>query len=623
MGSEDRFPATDGPPAAATRGEWLRVCLLSANLAWTTLCLGGFLPGTRVAMAVMSALLVAAHFLDPRAARRGHPAAWLFVPFVAYAAANVEWLSPVRWLGWLDWINWAQALAIFWVVLNGVPSRAGRAALAWVVAVLGVTACAMAAYQHFEAPSWIMLGRTQAPQFVGRSSGCFGIPNSLGVFMALLIPPAAALAWEGGRAAWLRVLAAAALCAFAVGFVLAISRGAWIALAGACVLRALLGPGHSIARRIASSLAVVGAVALAAVVLYLAFPLMRERVDQLVRDAGERTRPVMWLGAWRIFEAHPILGGGGGGYDVLFEAYRPQGFRDQPIYAHCDYLNTLCDYGALGFVLLFGAAAAVGWRCAGARGLAGAAFTGLLAFALHLLVDFHLKIPALAMIVATVGACVVRVAWPSTDPGPAGAASRAAGVLAAAAALGFGLFWAVPKFQAEEWRRQARESIDKMASGGADVVRERAALAEARGRLARAVARDPGNARAWSDKAYADSLWALVEPARTVELGAEAEADARRALALSSVVSEFWIRLGTGLDMERRWADGGDCFVQALKIAPMRADTWYYRAYHLSLSSSETGPAEAAASISLRLDPEFLLAQSLRQRLEARSNQSP
>ena len=34
-----------------------------------------------------------------------------------------------------------------------------------------------------------MLGRTQAEQFLGRSTGPFGIPNSLGVLMALLIPP--------------------------------------------------------------------------------------------------------------------------------------------------------------------------------------------------------------------------------------------------------------------------------------------------------------------------------------------------------------------------------------------------------------------------------------------------
>ena len=44
-----------------------------------------------------------------------------------------------------------------------------------------------------------MLGRTQADQYIGRSSGPFGIPNSLGVFMALLIPPVGAQAFGPGR----------------------------------------------------------------------------------------------------------------------------------------------------------------------------------------------------------------------------------------------------------------------------------------------------------------------------------------------------------------------------------------------------------------------------------------
>jgi hypothetical protein len=349
---------------------------------------------------------------------------------------------------------------------------------------------------------------------------------------------------------------------------------------------------------------------------------MHDRVNQLVQNAGERTRPILWRGAWRIFEAHPVVGGGAGSFDTLFELYRPEGYLDQPYYAHCDYLNTLADYGAVGFVLLFGAFAVVAWRCARARGLAAAAFTGLLAFALHLAVDFHTKIPALAMIVATIAALVTSSAWPSgrqalgrsLRPWPL----RAAGVFAAAAVLAAAVGWAVPKYRAEEARKDARERIDGMAAGAVDVSREGEAIADIRKELAAAVALDPGNAQALSDQAYADSLWALVNPGQTIELGRQVEAEGRRAVEICPVVAEFWIRLGTGLDMQRRWVEGGQCFVHALKLAPERADAWYYQAYHLSLASNEVGPAVAAANLSLRLDPSFALAQSLRQRLGAR-----
>ena len=607
------------PPARPSVWEWFRTVLLAANLAWTTLSLGGFLPGTRVLMVVLTAALLAAHFLDPERGARAHPAGWLFVPFLAYAAANAAWVSPVPWLGWTDWLNWAQGIAIYWVVLNGLPSAPCRRALVAVLGLLGVAAAALAAYQHFVRPDWLMLGRTQAAQFLGRSTGSFGIPNSLGVFMALLIPPAGWLTFARGRSANVRILGGFALAALLLGFVLAISRGAWLALAAALVLRPLFAPGHTLGRRLAAAVGALALAAAAATVLYFSFPLMAVRVHQLVSDLGERTRPILWRGAWQLFRAHPVVGAGAGGFDPLFEAYRPFGYRDQPYYAHCDYLNTLADYGAVGFLLFFGAGAGLAVRTARARGLAGAAYTGLLAFALHLLVDFHLKIPALAEIVATVGALVTAAAWPvAPAPGRPPAAARLAAAAAALVALALVFRGAVPKYQAEELRRAARERIDNLAIAGEDVARHPAVVAEARNAFLRAAALDPKNAQAWSDAAYADSLQALVTPGDTKRLGAAAAGEAQRAIALSPVVAEFWVRQGVGLDMQGEWIRGGECFLTALRLAPRRADVWYYEAYHLSLSPLQQGPAMAAANVSLRLDPEFLLAQSLRQRLETR-----
>ena len=608
--------------------ELARVALLTANLAWTTLCLGGFLPGSREWMAALTGALIAVHLADPARGTSAHPAGWLFAPFLAYAAANVAWVTPARWLGWTDWLNWVQAVAVFWIVINGVVTPVGRRFLCAVLVALGFLSAALACYQHFVKPDWLMLGRTQAAQFIGRSSGPFGIPNSLGVLMALLIPPVGALALGPGRPAALRGLCAVVLCALSAGFVLAISRGAWIALAAAFAIKPILTPGRSVGRRIAVAAAAAAAAAAVAAVFYIAYPPMRARVDQLVRNAGERSRPVMWRAAWKIFEAHPVLGSGGGSYDAFFEEYRPEGNLDQPVYAHCDYLNTLSDYGAVGFVLLFGAAGIVAWRCARARGLAAAALTGLLAFALHLLVDFHLKIPALAMIVATVAALVTGEAWPlRAEPDPAGGTARplarAAALCGAAAACATIVLWVMPKYQADESRRQARERIDRMARAGADVSGERESVAGIRVRLARAVALDPSNAQAWSDSAYADSLWALVNPSQTAALGAEAVRDAGRAVDLCPVIAEFWIRRGVGFDMERHRLEAGDCFIRALELAPVRADCWYYQAYHLSQLPAQIGPALAAADFSLRLDPGFLLAQTLRQQLAGRLQQNP
>src|ERR1039457_2455233 len=117
---------SSGPARSSAAFARARVALLLANISWTTLCLGGFLPGSRVLMAALTAALIAVHVADPARGTRAHAAGWLFVPFLAYAAANVAWVTPVRWLGWTDWLNWAQAAAVFWVVLNGVVTPACR-----------------------------------------------------------------------------------------------------------------------------------------------------------------------------------------------------------------------------------------------------------------------------------------------------------------------------------------------------------------------------------------------------------------------------------------------------------------------------------------------------------------
>jgi hypothetical protein len=617
-----------GASAFKSGFERARVALLAVNITWTTLCLGGYMPGPKVEMIILMGALIAVHLVDPTRRGRPHPAGWLFIPFLAYSGANLAWVSPVRWIGWFDWLNWAQMVAVFWIVLNGVESTGAKRFLCAILMALGLVSVALACYQHFVDPHWMMLGRHQLAQFVGRATGPFGIPNSLGVFFALLIPPAGAIAFGRGRPTALRVLCAAALCAFAVGFVLAISRGAWIALAGAFALRPLLTPGASVGRGIAAALAVVCLAAAAVAILYNTYPMMRDRADQFVHDVGERTRPIIWRGSWRIFEAHPVVGGGAGAFDVLFEKYRPEGFRDEPVYSHSDYLNTLADYGAVGFALFFGPVAYLAWRTSRVSGLAAAAWTGLLAFFLHLGVDFHLKIPALAMIVATISALVVQEAWPrepvSAGGGPARSRlSLTAAWCGAAAVLGFAVVCAAPKYEAEKFRWAARERIDRMAASGVDASGQREVLLAVSEGLDRAVSLDPMDAQAWSDRAYADSLQALADPSRTVELGVQAERDAGRAIAICPIFAEFWIRQGTGLDMQHRWIEGGNSFIRALQLAPVRADIWYYQAYHLSLKRTEIGPAIAAAEYSLRLDPGFLFAQVLRQRLANRLQQRP
>lgn len=615
--------------------EWVQLSLLVANLAWTTLCLGGFRPETMTVTLLLTAALLTVHLLS-RAISAGrrpfHAAGWAFLPFLLYTAVNAAWLTPVPWLGWRDWLGWANLLAVFWVTLHGLPSRGARSTLFSTMLALGFVAVVLAAYQRFVEPGWLMLGRTQADQFIGRASGPFGIPNSLAALLLLLLPPALALAFGRRASGVQRVLGGYLAVVFAFGLILTISRGAWLSLILVAVAWPLVASRSSLRRRFVFAALAVGVALGSLAVLYGVSAKVRDRIETLRRDSGERTRPVMWRGAWKIFEQHPAIGGGAGSYNVLFEKFRPDAYQDEPVWAHNDYLNTLADYGALGFLLFFGAATGVAWKTARSRpptqsdsfldrsATSRALAAGLIAFALQLFVDFHFKIPALAMAFAVMAALWISSRWPSLPPRANAPAMslRAVGVALAAAVVVATVTWVWPFYRGESLRYDARQTIDRMAARALPVAEWRPVLGPARDALQEAVRLSPSNGAAWADLAYATVLWAHIEPDRDVALGREAEGYADRALKCSPAVAEFWIRRGVAIDLQGRWFDAGAAFIEAIKRAPARSLVWYHQAFHLSLDRNDPGPATGAVLFCLRLDPGNAEAQALRQRLAAR-----
>lgn len=634
--------------------EWTQTVLLGANLAWTTLCLGGYLASTMVVTASLTAALLLVHgaglLLFGRAAGRAdaesglHPAAIYFVPFLLYAAANLAWVTPVAWLGWRDLFGWLQMVAVFWVVLNGVRSREARYALLGVLFAVATISVALGCYQRFVRPDWLMLGRTQADQYLTRASGSFGIPNSLAALLLLLLPPAAALALRRRAEATSRVVFGWLAAVLLVGLVLTISRGAWLGLATALMLWPLLAGRAPLARRVVLSFGIFAALLFAGSALYVFSPKVQDRLGSLILEAGERSRPVLWRAAWRMFRDEPVLGTGAGSFNLKFEPYRPEGFLNEPVWAHNDYLNTLSDYGLIGFLLFFGAAAAVvvrsGRRLSEPRGdepspsaatfraprvgrrnafesplVRQALGIGLLAFALQLLVDFHFKLASLAMAFATLAGLLVASRWPAPVLIP-GERERRRVRLAGATAmiLGGGVLVAiVPKYRAEAFRLSGRTAINRLADQREGAGLE--PLARARDQLTRAVELDPGNANAWADLSYALAQQGRQPGADVAALGRDAEAAADRAIALVPFAAEYWVRRGVARDMQDRWYDAGKDFTQALSLSPNTVLPWYHYAYHLSLRPSGRRLAESMVAFCLRLDPRNAEALALRQRL--------
>jgi tetratricopeptide (TPR) repeat protein len=124
---------------------------------------------------------------------------------------------------------------------------------------------------------------------------------------------------------------------------------------------------------------------------------------------------------------------------------------------------------------------------------------------------------------------------------------------------------------------------------------------------------------AWSDLAFALELRALATPSRIPELAGPAKDTARRALAISEAVPEFWIRFAVAAAMQERSKDAQNAFERALSLAPRSAAAWYYYAHYLSFDTKERMAALRAIANCLSLDPGNTAAEALRVKLNARS----
>ena len=613
--------------------EWGLVAVLVVNLFWTTLCLGGFLAETVAVTTVLNGMLLMLFLLERMLGARSrlHRASGWLLPFLCYAAVNAAWITPVPWLGWRDWLNWAQIVLVFVVVLNGVRTPRARAFLFMALVVLASIEVLLAIYQRYENHEWLMLGRTQAVQFMGRSSGSFGAPNSLAAFLILLIPATAGRCVRPQAGVASRIAWGYLTLVLSFALVLTISRGAWLALGVVAAMSPLFLAMTKPTRRLGAAALSSVAVLIVLATVYAAMPAARERIGQLKANAGELSRPIMWQAGWRIFLDQPIAGGGAGSYDALFDRHRPEGFQLRAHWAHNEYLNTLSDYGLLGSVLLWGACAAIAmtcWRrrsgaCAqeklGPDFFAAGLGAGIVAFMLQLVVDFGLKIPALGLALAIVSALWVGRRWPApieADSMRPGRGRRLAGTLGL---IGLGIAivgWVFPLYRGEALRQKARARIDQLATSGSPA--QQSVIVETRRELREATQFSSSNGDAWADLSYVTSLLVQFDSKRAEELGREAERAADAALARSKVVADFWVRRSVALDLQGRWIEAGADMIRALELAPTRANLWYQQAAHLGLQPVENERALAAVAVSLRLDPGNPEAHALRRRLADR-----
>jgi len=242
-----------------------------------------------------------------------------------------------------------------------------------------------------------------------------------------------------------------------------------------------------------------------------------------------------------------------------------------------------------------------------------ACWLGLVAFVVHLVVEFHTKIPALAYLVSLIAAWCVRA--PDAPVSVASQPRRVPYVAFAVVALLIVAVVAVRAdrlYRSEALRYDWRRKIDRLTRGVSDIYE---VLPPALASFQEAVKIDPDNGRAWGDLSYAVTLSWHITRGNMAAIGRRAQTAAERSLALCPVAAESWVALGTALDMQAQQDQAGAAFRRALQLAPNTAEWYYYYAHHLGPLPDRKAEALAAVETCLALDPSNAQAKSLRTRL--------
>ncbi|MBI5383670.1 MAG: O-antigen ligase family protein [Verrucomicrobia bacterium] len=510
------------------------------------------------------------------------PICWPVAAFVVFAVVRY-FTADLEWVARQELIRILIYAALFFAVLNNLHRQESTRIIALTLVGLGTVIAFYAAVQYLTNTNRVW-HFTRPPDYAGRASGTYICPNHFAGFLGLLMPLALSFAVTGRFKAVPRVMLAYGALVMMAGLVVSVSRGAWVASAAgllvflSCILRQR-------SSRI-FGIAIILIVVLGGTLAYFKSWRLRERLSA-TRLAG--TDPNLRLRIWpatiRMWKDHVWTGVGPGHFDFRYREYRDMHdqLQGRPERAHNDYLNTLADWGVIGFALV-GASWALlyygvfrGWRFIRRRGndlaqkrsnksafVLGASI-GLLTVLVHSVVDFNMHIPANAILVVTLMALVTAHLRFASDR--YWVTQHRTGQVLGTLFIGAALIY----LAAEGWRTAREHSFLRRAEALSDDPAAKQALLE------KAFAVNPKNA----ETAYAlgENLrrrsW-LGEPGYE-QLATTAMDWFKRAVELNPYDGYGYMRIGMCLDWLGRHGESGEWFERGVKLDP----NGYYMLAHV------------------------------------------
>jgi O-antigen ligase len=408
------------------RQTWDRVCeqgillLVLGILVFGPLAMGAvdewaFLVIQGMTMGVML-LWVMRMWLGPEPQLFWPPISWAVLAFAIYAIGRYL-TADIEFVARQEMIQVLLYAFLFFAIANNLRRQESVQIISFTLIFLAAGISGYAVYQYLTHTNHVW---TYLSPYPGRASGTYISPNDLAGFLGMLLPLALAYALAGRVRPVLRALLIYAAVGLMAGLAVTFSRGGWVAAAVALLTLLSVLAAHRNHRLSALGLLLMlvtsGAIFAAK---YSATASDDHELSLKAKTAIQRDwsiRRDMWCAAGQMWRDHFWWGVGPAHYDYRFRQYRPESMQLRPDRAHNDYLNLLADWGTVGGIIVLAGMVAfgVGLMKTGkyvrpqenefTRGMGSrfafflGASTGLLALAVHSLVDFNLHIPANAIL---------------------------------------------------------------------------------------------------------------------------------------------------------------------------------------------------------------------------------
>jgi O-antigen ligase len=347
------------------------------------------------------------------------PLGWVVLAFAAlaigrYLTADIEYVAR------RELIQVLVCAFLFFVIVNNLYRQESVQTISFTLIFLALGISCFAVYQFLTHSNRVW---DYVSPYPGRASGTYISPNNLAGFLEMLAPLALAYVLVGRMKPVVRILLGYAVLVMLAGMAVTFSRGGWVAVTvGLLALLGILAFHRN--HRLPAILLLIVMVGGGTVFItqFLSKTISYIHRVGTSEDSGQldfAIRRDLWMTAGQMWQDHFWWGVGPAHYDYCFREYRPESIQMSPDRTHNDYLNLLADWGAVGGIIVlagmvtFGAGLRKTWKYARpsendfGRGLSNrfafflGASAGLLALAVHSVVDFNLHIPANAIVGVT------------------------------------------------------------------------------------------------------------------------------------------------------------------------------------------------------------------------------